>query len=82
MKSLLEYLVLNIVDQPDKVVIEAKEETGHLNLSLKTDPEDMGKIIGRGGKTIKALRILLRVKGILQKKGVNLNLVESETPSP
>lgn len=78
MKNLLDYLVKNIVSHPDKVVIKLQEKDDYLNFSLKTGPEDMGKIIGRGGKTIKALRTLLRLKAMILKKGATLQLIEDK----
>jgi predicted RNA-binding protein YlqC (UPF0109 family) len=78
MKSLLEYLVKKIVNDPDKIVIEKREEGESENFYLKTSPQDRGKIIGKKGKTIKALRSLLRLKGLLEKRRVNLYLVEPE----
>ncbi len=77
MKALLEYLTKNIANQPDKIKIKSDEENGTINLSLVTDPEDTGKIIGRKGKTIKAIRSLLYLKALLANKRVNLRLVET-----
>ena len=60
LKDLLNYLATSIVDEPDKVEIE-EEQVGDdkTALRLKVAQPDMGKIIGRQGKTAKAIRVLL-----------------------
>jgi len=73
MKKLLEFLLKAIVDHPDDVVVEEKEE-GQLNLNLQANPEDIKIIIGKNGRTIKALRELLKMRAIKEKRKVNLNL--------
>jgi len=74
MKKLLEFLLKTIVAHPDDVVVEEKEEEGQINLNLQANPEDIKIIIGKNGRTIKALRELLKIKAIKEKKKVNLNL--------
>lgn len=74
MKKLLEFLLKAIVDHPDDVVVEEKEEEGQLNLNLQANPEDVKIIIGKNGRTIKALREILKIKAIKEKRKVNLNL--------
>lgn len=79
MKKLLEFIVKNIVASPDKVLIEEREENSQINLNLDVDSEDMGIIIGKSGRTIKAIRTLLKIKAIKEGKHVYLNLVEKST---
>jgi len=74
MKKLLEFLLKAIVEHPEDIVIEEKEEEGQLNLNLQANPEDIKIIIGKNGRTIKALRELLKIKAIKQRKKFNLNL--------
>ncbi len=76
MKDFLLWLVKGIVDNPDKVSAEEFAEEGQVNLQLAVAPEDMGKVIGKGGKIIKSIRHLLRVKGVKEGKRVNLSLLE------
>lgn len=60
LKDLLNYLATSIVDEPDKVEIEEEQiGDGKTALRLKVAQPDMGKIIGRQGKTAKAIRVLL-----------------------
>ncbi len=77
MKELLEYLAKSITTKPDAVEItEEKSEGGFLLLKLKVDPEDMGLVIGKGGKIIRAIRNLIRIKAIREGSRVDVELVE------
>lgn len=79
MKKLLEFLVSSIVENPKEIVIEEEPEGDCLNLRLRVHPEDLKIIIGRRGKTIKALRHLLRIKAIkAAKQGEKFNLILEE----
>lgn len=72
MKQLLEYIIPNIVNHPEDVVITETEENSLLNLSIKVNPEDMGRVIGKSGKVIKAIRQIGRIIAI--KKGIRVNI--------
>jgi len=76
MKKLLKHLITSIAEKPEKVKIDEKEEGELVNLTCRVDKEDMGKIIGKQGKTIKAIRNLLRTKAGRQKKKVFFTLEE------
>lgn len=80
MRELLEFIALKLVDHPDQVIITEKNEDGFSQLNLRVAPDDMGKIIGKEGKIIKSLRHLLRVKAIIDKKKVSLNLEDQDLP--
>lgn len=83
MKDLLEYIVKNIVSNPDAVSIDEQRDGGNVNLSLTVAPEDMGMVIGKGGQTIHAIRKLLTVRAIAENIRVNLQLEESgDKPQP
>lgn len=59
MKEFIEYLVKNLVDRPNEVeVLSSEGEKGWL-FQVKVSPEDVGKVIGRKGMTIKALRTIV-----------------------
>lgn len=63
MKELLEFLARELVDEPDAVeVTETRDERGLL-LQLRVAEEDMGKVIGRGGRTARAIRSIVRAAG-------------------
>lgn len=77
MKKSLEYIVSQIVDSPDKVKIEEQEDsTGIINFYVTVDPADMGKIIGKGGKVIRAIRNVIKIAAIKQNKKINISLTE------
>lgn len=59
MRSLLTFIVEALVEQPDAVHIEAGERRGDPVLRVAVDPEDRGALIGRGGRTIRAIETVL-----------------------
>ncbi len=63
MKEVLEYIARNLVDDPDAVDIEVVEGGDSVTLRLKVSPEDMGKVIGRRGRTARAIRDVMRAAG-------------------
>jgi len=69
-KGLLQYLVSSLVDHPDRITI--RETVGQKNIAyiVFVDPEDMGKVIGKSGRTANALRILMRAAGGLHDKAI------------
>jgi predicted RNA-binding protein YlqC (UPF0109 family) len=77
-QQFVEYIVKAIVDHPDDVTTERTiDEMGTL-ISLHVNAEDMGTIIGKEGRTAKALRTLLRVLGAKNNARVNLKIIEPE----
>jgi len=77
-KDFLEYVVKSLVDTPSAVKIDRKVDEMGVLITLKVDPADMGKIIGRNGNTAKAIRTLLRVVGMKNNARVNLKIEEPE----
>jgi predicted RNA-binding protein YlqC (UPF0109 family) len=75
-KDFLEYMVKNIVDNPEGVsVVKTVDSTGVL-LTLTVDPDDMGKVIGRQGATANALRSLVRASGMKTGDRVSVKISE------
>lgn len=58
--ELVRYLVTSLVDKPESVVISSSEESNHITVMVACDSEDIGKVIGRSGRTIKSIRTLAR----------------------
>ena len=79
MKDLLEFVVKSLVSQPKAVEIKQEEKEGDINLNLKVAEEDMGLIIGRQGRIIKAIRNLLKTRALIEKKKVQLTLEEAKS---
>ena len=77
-QEFLEFVVKALVDVPDAVKTDRKVDEMGVLITLKVDPTDMGKIIGREGKTAKALRTLLRVLGAKENARINFKIVEPE----
>jgi predicted RNA-binding protein YlqC (UPF0109 family) len=76
MKDTLHYIVTAIVDNPDAVQIEEREEEGLLNLLITVDPADMGKVIGKGGKVIRGIRNIMKIKAMKHDARINVSLAE------
>ena len=77
-RDFVEYLIKEIVNNPDAVeVTRTVDELGVL-LSVKVAPEDMGLLIGRSGSTAKAVRTLARIVGMRNNARVNLRIEEPE----
>ena len=75
-QEFVEYVVKELVDNPDKVVITRTVDDRGVLLELSVDPSDMGKIIGKAGATAKSIRTLLRVLGAKSDARFNLKIVE------
>jgi uncharacterized protein len=59
MKEFIEYIARQLVDSPDKVTITEEEKEGKIVLKLRVADPDVGKIIGRKGRSAQAMRVLL-----------------------
>ena len=77
-QEFVEYVVKTIVEKPEAVKVERKIDELGVLIELTVDPEDMGKIIGKDGRTAKAVRTLLRVLGAQNNARVNLKIIEPE----
>jgi uncharacterized protein len=75
--GVLEFLAKSLVDAPDKVRVESVEREGTVTLRLSVDQPDMGKIIGRSGRTARALRTLLRAAGVRAGVSTHVEIVEA-----
>ena len=71
MKELLLYMAQNLVEHPDQVTV-TEFEGDPLVLELRVAPDDMGKVIGRGGRIAKEIRAIM--KAVAQRKGVRVNV--------
>lgn len=68
MSKILEYIARQIVGDPDAVRVTERQGDGALILELEVAPEDVGKVIGRGGRVARAIRSVMRAAGM--KAGV------------
>ncbi|MBN2005288.1 MAG: KH domain-containing protein [Anaerolineae bacterium] len=74
-KDLVEYVAKSLADRPDAVAVSEIEGETSIVLELRVSPEDMGRMIGREGRTINAMRSLARVLGAKMGKKVTLEIV-------
>jgi len=77
-QEFVEYVVKSIVEHPDDVKTERSVDEMGVLITLDVNPADMGQIIGKEGRTAKALRTLLRVLGAKENARVNLKINEPE----
>lgn len=75
-KDLIEYIATSLVDQPDQVEVHEVAGDKATILELSVAEEDLGKIIGRHGRTLKSIRNILFAAGIKANKRVVLELIE------
>ena len=60
MKDLVEIIAKSLVDNPDKVVVTETTDENTINIELTVAPEDMGKVIGKGGRIAKSIRTVVK----------------------
>ncbi len=76
MKDILNFIVSELVEDTKALEINQSEESGTLILSIKVAKDDMGKVIGKGGKVIRAIRSVMKIPSIKQNKRVYIQLAE------
>ena len=74
--QLVEYLARRLVESPDAVRVDEVEEDGALVIQLRVAAEDLGRVIGRGGRIARALRTLARAGGAHGDRRVLLEILE------
>ena len=72
MKELLTYIVRSLVDKPDEVSVAEREEYGETIYEVRVADGDMGKVIGRQGRVVREIRILM--KAVAQRKGKKVSV--------
>jgi predicted RNA-binding protein YlqC (UPF0109 family) len=75
MHELVEYLARGLVDKPDEVRVERVERDGAVVLELHVAADDVGKVIGRQGRTARALRTIVRASGARSNERALLEIV-------
>ena len=74
--ALVDYLARRLVDEPEAVRVDEIEQDGDLVLRLHVADADRGKIIGRHGRMVRALRTVVRASGVREDRRVLLEIVE------
>lgn len=77
MKELLTYIAKSLVDNPDEVdIAERQAEDGEIIFEVRVAEGDMGKIIGRQGRIVKEIRVLMRAVAQRQGKKVSVEIMD------
>ena len=72
MKELLTYIIQNLVSKPDEVSLAEREADGETVFEVRVAEGDMGKVIGRQGRIVKEIRVLM--KAVAQRKGKKVSV--------
>ncbi|OGJ53979.1 hypothetical protein A3D11_04470 [Candidatus Peribacteria bacterium RIFCSPHIGHO2_02_FULL_49_16] len=72
----LKFVLESLVEDHDQLAIEATQDSLGILLTVRVSDRDMGKLIGKSGQTVKALRTLVRVIGGNEKQRINLKILE------
>ncbi len=76
MKELIEAIAKALVDNPEQVVVRAVEGEQVTVLELRVHPSDLGKVIGKQGRTARSVRTILNAAGMKLKKRFTLEILE------
>ncbi len=76
MKELLTYIVQNLVEKPDEVSVTERESGNETVFEVRVADGDMGKVIGRQGRIVKEIRILMKAVAQRQGKKVSVEIVD------
>ncbi|MCH7723606.1 MAG: KH domain-containing protein [Bacteroidetes bacterium] len=77
MKELIEFIAKLLVDKPDNVIVEeTTPDENTIELTLKVDKSDIGKVIGKYGRNVNAIRILLTAVGAKEHHRATLQILE------
>lgn len=74
--AVLEFVAKQLVDHPEDVRVESEEDDRQTVLNLYVHDDDLGKVIGKRGRTAKALRTLIRAAGSLEDENVTVEIVD------
>lgn len=72
MNELLTYIIQNLVDEPDQVSVTERKAEGETIFEVRVAAGDMGKVIGRQGRIVKEIRVLM--KAVAQRKGKKVSV--------
>ena len=76
MKELVEVIAKSLVDHPEDVRVEEKQQDRQVTLELHVDEDDMGKVIGRQGRLAKAMRTGVKAAATRENKKVSVDIIE------
>jgi predicted RNA-binding protein YlqC (UPF0109 family) len=74
LENLLLVLARSLVDEPERVEVSASESDSRVDLELRVAPDDIGRVIGRQGRTIRAIRSVVKAASVKLGKRVNVEV--------
>lgn len=74
LESLLLFLARSLVDEPDRVEVSGGETEERVDLELRVAPDDMGRVIGKNGRTIKSIRSVMKAASVKAEKRVSVEV--------
>lgn len=78
MEQIVTAIAKELVEQPDRVQVTVADDPSLVQITLKVDPQDMGKVIGKQGRIAKAFRTLLKAVAMKDNRSVHLEIQENE----
>lgn len=81
MQDILQFILKNITTVPEDIKIEVQDEEGTSNYIVTVNPTDVGRIIGKEGKIIKAIRTIMRVIAIQRGIHIRISVVSENGPT-
>lgn len=82
MKNLLEYIVIHLVDNPESVVITEEKQSDFVQYTIAVHADDIGRIIGKKGSVISAIRQIARIKAIKDGVMIRVDVDTKDHPKP
>ncbi len=79
MKNLIEYILIHLVNHPDDIEVEEKQGEREVEFLIHANSEDVGRIIGKGGSVINAIRNIVKIRAIKEGIHARVNLAESNS---
>jgi len=76
MKELIEFVAGKLVDHPDRIEVNLREEDENVTIELRVAQEDLGKVIGKQGRTARAMRAVLAASLASDGKRTRLEIIE------
>ena len=76
MRELLEFLTRALVEEPDAVEVEEFEENGDLVYEISVADDDLGRVIGKGGRVANALRAVAKAAAVKQERRVIVDILD------
>ncbi len=73
--ELVEYMVKSLVDDPESVAVEESRESGQVVLELRVAEPDMGRVIGKSGRVINAIRSIVQIAAAKKGERVSLEII-------